>query len=150
MNRNVRDCVIDMVETSRREKAAEAVYYAKGICKAAEAAGVDPALVVQRMPVKTAMEKRARGLLKALGKMGLWGLAGYGGYHGYHDVENLRAPPPEPPPAPEPSTWDNIKGFAAEHPVGTAAAVIGIPLAAYLGYKLLKGKDEDRAPYPYR
>jgi hypothetical protein len=95
-----------------------------------------------------AIEKRA-GLFKFLGKAGVLGLAGYGGYKGYQDVKGRLAPPP-PPPAPEPSMLDRIKGFAAEHPVGTAAAAVGVPLLAYLGYKAFSGGDDDRKKYyPY-
>lgn len=105
---------------------------------------------------KTGRQQLAKsaGMLKVLGNLGLFGLAGYGGYKGYQGVKARLAPPPPPPPQPEPSMLDKVtgavKGFASEHPVGTAAAAVGIPLLAYLGYKAFSGGDDARGRYyPY-
>ena len=143
MNSKTVEAIRVVVAGMRGEKRAEEAVppemraYVAGFCKAAEAAGVDPGALM-----------KSAGLFRTLGKVGLLGLAGYGGLRGYQDYKALTAPPPAPPPPP-PSTWDKVKGFAAEHPIGTAAAAIGIPLLGYLGYKAFSSKGDDRRGYPY-
>lgn len=149
--------------------------YLLGICKAAEAAGIDPGLLVRGMMADAAVEKRAaptpaggRNILKLLGKLGLWGTAAYGGYSGGRDVYKamFSDSPDTPIPGAQPASeqnggqsiidtiaryastgYDKVKNFATENPRTAAGIAIGVPLLTYLAYKALSSKDDDRRSY---
>ena len=61
---------------------AQALAYAHGICKAAEAMGIDPRAITRGTIAKTAMEKRAFTAVELATVLGLTGLGMYGGYKG--------------------------------------------------------------------